>query len=1078
MTHPWIHAAIGALLAVPLLSVLSNAGPALQGGVPNDSDGDLLSDADEVVVYQTDPLDPDSDDDGTPDGLEVARGLDPNSAASRLDRPNIIFIMCDDLGYGDLGVLFQNSIPGTKRHFTPELDQFAASGLILDRHYCPAPVCAPSRASFFNGVHQGHASVRDNQFDKELKANYNLPNTLRTTGYSTSLIGKWGLQGSGSSPATWPAYPTKRGFDTFFGYVRHGDGHNHYPAHTTAARPNKELYDGNTNISPDLAKCYSADLFTARAKKIIVDETTNNPSRPFFICLAFDTPHAALHLPTQAYPAGDGLTGGLQWIGAPGQMINTASGTIDSYVHPDYSGHGWSQEAERFATSVRRLDDCVGDILQTLQDLSIDDNTLVVFTSDNGPHSEAYTPGLGYHASEFDSFGPFDGIKRDVWEGGIRMPTLVRWPGTIPASQVNHEPSQFHDWMSTFTDIAGWTTPARCDGVSLLPTLTGSGVQREGLVYVEYSVGGSTPSYSEFDPSHRGRARGQMQVIHLEGYKGIRVGIQSHDTFFDIYDLSADPQETNNLAGSSAYFDDLQTRMKARVLAVRQPNTTAGRPYDLALVPSVNATAEPGLDYSAYEGLWPWVPDFTEMTPVANGTASSIDTAHLSRPDDAGLWFAGYVNIPNGGLWSFKLDCDTGAHLRVHDSQVIDNDFNHAGVEVSGSIRLEAGLHPIRLSYRTASAQPGLSLKWSGPGIIEEPIPASALFRDSNQVPVVLVDWDFSTQTPPTANVPPPAPVMDANLAMTSTMVTSSDMTSESRLPTYAGLIEDPTNPAPGELHLKWWDGDLNDNPGSFNDSVNDNYLGFTVTPAGQAINVTRLSVRQWRNGSGAPETMAWTVIADGGAEIPFGSPLIDSNSGDFGFDWFHAEGSITAHSSLEIRFRPHGCCGTNGTGSLHIDGLRVAGLQASVGSPYCFGDGTGMPCPCGNLGASGEGCANSTGLGARLSATGSISAANTDLALVGSQLPPNKPALYFAGTNALAGYTFGDGLRCAGGSITRLQVVTTDALGEATSTIPIPTRLGATPGTTSYFQLWYRDPSGPCSGNFNTTSALRIDWN
>jgi hypothetical protein len=274
-----------------------------------DSDGDLLLDDDELLVHLTDPHDADSDDDGTPDGLEIARGLDPTDPQSRLARPNVVFVLTDDLGWGDLGVLYQGSLPGPKRLDTPHLDRMAAEGAVLMQHYCPASVCAPSRASLLLGVHQGHAGVRDNQFDKALEPNHTLGTTLQSAGYATAAIGKWGLQGNGSSAANWPAYPTRRGFDTFYGYVRHADGHNHYPFHQTAARPPKEVWDGTNEVSSGLALCYTADLWTARAKKLLVDHRVATPERPFFLYLAYDTPHASLDLPTQAYPAGSGLGG-------------------------------------------------------------------------------------------------------------------------------------------------------------------------------------------------------------------------------------------------------------------------------------------------------------------------------------------------------------------------------------------------------------------------------------------------------------------------------------------------------------------------------------------------------------------------------------------------------------------------------------------------------------------------------------------------------------------------------------------------------------------------------------------------
>ena len=280
---------------------------------------------------------------------QVAAKSDPSSPSSKSKRPNILFIFADDLGYGDLGVLYQNEKRG-KKHKTPFFDQLAADGLILDRHYCPAPVCAPSRGSLLTGLHQGHANVRDNQFDKALEDNHNLATVLKAAGYSTNLIGKWGLQGSGGSPTAWPAYPTKRGFDTFFGYVRHKDGHTHYPGNNVVFKnkkfsPKVELFDQDQNLqfpvgdekdaASNLNLAFTPDLFTAQAKKVISDEVNDGDEQPFFLFLSYDTPHAALQLPPSAYPgennsndldtAGFGLEGGVLLTGEPGAFINTAT---------------------------------------------------------------------------------------------------------------------------------------------------------------------------------------------------------------------------------------------------------------------------------------------------------------------------------------------------------------------------------------------------------------------------------------------------------------------------------------------------------------------------------------------------------------------------------------------------------------------------------------------------------------------------------------------------------------------------------------------------------------------------------
>ena len=744
----------------------------------NDTDGDLLSDFEEVNTHNTDPTNSDSDGDANPDGFEIAKNTNPNDQASRTNQPNILFIFADDLGYGDLGVLHQNAKSGRK-HKTPFFDQMAADGLILDRHYCPAPVCAPSRGSLLTGMHQGHANVRNNQFDRALEDNHNLATTLKAAGYSTNVIGKWGLQGSGSSPALWPAYPTRRGFDYFFGYVRHGDGHTHYPFHITDSRSPKELYDQDKMIRDDLSLCFTPDLFTARAKKLIIDEVNDGDQQPFFLYLAYDTPHAALQLPTVEYPgenaANDlddssfGISGGVQWLGTPGNMINTATGAIDSYRHPDYTaavGNSFTDVEERFATLVRRMDDNLGDLRKTLEDLGIADNTLIIFTSDNGPHQEDYltnaqtNDGSSYRPNSFESYGPFEGIKRDCWEGGIREPSLVCWPNSVPANSSTTQHSQFHDWMPTLCDIVGIPTPARSDGVSLLPTLlnptTPSG-QKTPTTYIEYSTGGSTPSYS--GSNHGGDTRSEAQVIFLDDYKGIRVNTSNANDAFEIYETISDPAEGSNLAESSPYFVELEQRMKDRVLQLRIPGANAARPYDNSQIPTPNPLPSlvQGLNYEAHSGFWPWIPQFEDLTASSTGTLTDgINLAPLpATPGDDGLYLSGYLNIPSSGNWTFSLTSDSGSLLKIHDILAIDDDFTHSGDTVSRTLNLAAGQHPFRIYYRNSPSQtPALSFRWSGPGVAEEDVPATAFFitGEPEPVPVVTDDGAATSATDSTTN--------------------------------------------------------------------------------------------------------------------------------------------------------------------------------------------------------------------------------------------------------------------------------------------------------------------------------------
>lgn len=668
-------------------------------------------------------------------------------------KPNIIFILTDDLGYGDVGVFYQQQREKAKDKsepwmYTPHLDRLADNGAQLTHQYCPAPVCAPSRASLMLGQNQGHANVRDNQFDKALENNYTMASVLHTAGYATAAIGKWGLQGSkkwDKNGDKWPAHPLNRGFDYFFGYIRHGDGHEHYPKEGVYRGP-KEVWENRTELSDKLDKCYTADLWTAVTKKWIVEHQKKAAGEPFFIYLAYDTPHAVLELPTQPYPSGGGLNGGLQWTGRPGQMINTASGKPDSWMHPDYAhavyDHdknpstpeiSWPETYKRYAASVRRIDSGVGDIMELLKDLKIDSNTIIVFTSDNGPSVESYLPESYVRNTPdfFNGFGPFDGVKRDLWEGGVRVPSMVAWPARIPAGQVSASPSAFYDWLPTFADAAGLPAPARTDGVSLLPSLTGKGKQQKSTVYVEYFNNTSTPSFEEFDPKHRSRKRNQMQLIRIGDTVGVRYDIQSHQDNFEIYNVVKDPQQTKNLAANPG-MDAVQKLMKAKVLQVRRPDSTAPRPYDNELVPAVSKSKklQKGVKWSSYTGDFPWIPDVKGLKPAASGKASQpgIETA----PKSSVLFFEGYIRIPADGAYGFHLNVSGNALLRIHDALVIDADYGYkSGKERSGKMLLKAGLHPFRLYYKTSAGnKPMLDFQWDGPGIARHSVPAEVFYRD------------------------------------------------------------------------------------------------------------------------------------------------------------------------------------------------------------------------------------------------------------------------------------------------------------------------------------------------------------
>jgi len=263
-----------------------------------------------------------------------------------------------------------------------------------------------------------------------------------------------------------------------------------------------------------------------------------------------------------------------------------------------------------------------------------------------------------------------------------------------------------------------------------VPTLTGIGKQRESTIYVEYDVGGTTPAYAEFEPSRRGAARNQEQVVYLDGWKGIRYDVAASSDDFEIYDTLADAKETTNLAGTSAYFAQLQQRMKARVLQMRRPLADAPRPFDDDLVPADPISGLPvGLDYALYEGAFPWVPDFTTLAAADHGSCAGFDLGVRTRDDDVGLLYTGYLDVPADGTYTFYLSTDGRAFLRIHQASVLDADFGYlAGSEVSASINLQAGRHAIRLSYaRGTGGTPALSVQWSSATIAKQPIPLGAL---------------------------------------------------------------------------------------------------------------------------------------------------------------------------------------------------------------------------------------------------------------------------------------------------------------------------------------------------------------
>jgi hypothetical protein len=357
----------------------------------------------------------------------------------------------------------------------------------------------------------------------------------------------------------------------------------------------------------------------------------------------------------------------------------------------------------------------VQDILVLLKDLHIDNNTLVIFTSDNGPSRESYLP-KNYAENDpdfFSSFGPFDGIKRDVWEGGVRMPAIARWPGHIIHETTITEASISYDWLPTFTGVAGLSAPVRSDGVSLLPALTRKGRQQKSLVYVEYFENGHTPDYKVFDSSHRNRKRGQMQMLRLGDTVSVRYNIQSPDDDFEVYNISKDPKQVNNLAKHSNLVE-FERYLKGRVLQMRMPDSSAPRPYDETLIPADEVKAPvKGWKQIYYQSETKWV-SAPKITSLQNEI--SVADLHFKNDNKNACVFEGYVLVPADGKYKFRLEAKGKAFLRLHDIALIDEDYGyHPGEEKLATLNLQKGYHFIRLYYmkKNKNDQGSVKLQWA-----------------------------------------------------------------------------------------------------------------------------------------------------------------------------------------------------------------------------------------------------------------------------------------------------------------------------------------------------------------------------
>nr|WP_299074481.1 arylsulfatase [uncultured Allomuricauda sp.] len=419
--------------------------------------------------------------------------------------PNIIYILADDLGYGDL------SIYGQEKFSTPNIDLLAKKGMLFTQHYSGSTVCAPSRSSLLTGMHTGHTVVRGN---KEIQPEgqypipdntYTLAEAMKKAGYTTGVFGKWGLGFPGSE-----GDPMNQGFDTFYGYNCQRLGHNYYPYHLWSNRDSIVLPEN----SGKKKGAYAPELIHKETLQFL--ET--NKDRPFFLYVASIIPHAELAAPEE-------YMGKYRGRYPPEKSYK---GVDDG---PEFNKGPYRSQEEThaaFVAMIAVLDKQVGEIMDKVDALGLTEKTIIIFTSDNGPHEEG-----GADPEYFNSNGPLKGVKRDLYEGGIRVPMIVSWPGKIKLNTRTEHPSAFWDVFPTFSDIIGLEKPSNLDGISFLPTLLDNGEEQKKHEYL----------YWEF------HEKGGRQAIRKDNWKAVRYNIfDKAQTTLELYDLSKDIAEHNNVA--------------------------------------------------------------------------------------------------------------------------------------------------------------------------------------------------------------------------------------------------------------------------------------------------------------------------------------------------------------------------------------------------------------------------------------------------------------------------------------------------------------------------------------------------
>jgi arylsulfatase A len=420
-------------------------------------------------------------------------------------QPNIIYILADDLGYGDLGCYGQEIIQ------TPHIDALAAKGMMFTQHYAGSTVSAPSRSALLTDLHTGHTFIRGNR-EHEPEGQfplpgdtYTIPKMLQEVGYVTGAFGKWGLGYPGSE-----GDPNNQGFDEFFGYNCQRLAHHYYPDHLYHNQE-KIILEGNQGFKKEQ---YAQDIIQEKALQFIRDNADNK----FFMFVPTLLPHADLDGPKDSI---------YQMYRSTIEEVRSYQG-VDSGDRYKQGPYGSSEYPRAdFAAMVTRMDEHVGQIVAELRRLGIEDNTLIIFTSDNGPHREG-----GADPDFFKSYGPLRGVKRDLFEGGIRVPMIASWPGTIKPGSVSDHISAFWDMKPTFHELSGSKAQIETDGISIVPTLLSKKNQKEH----EYL-------YWEF------HEQGGRIAVRKGDWKGVKLNYARRpNAKMQLFNLSTDLREENNIA--------------------------------------------------------------------------------------------------------------------------------------------------------------------------------------------------------------------------------------------------------------------------------------------------------------------------------------------------------------------------------------------------------------------------------------------------------------------------------------------------------------------------------------------------